>query len=64
MSVYAHIDSLNEKHQKVSQRIKEAYRYHEPDERLQLLKKERLRIEEEIEKFYGMSVPSRETEAA
>lgn len=54
MSIYAHIDSLNDKHHIVSQQIKEAYRHHESDEHLRELKKRRLLIEEDIEKHYGM----------
>ncbi len=55
MSIYAHIDALNEKHQHLSQAIKEAYRHHDSDMRLQELKRERLQLEEEIERFYGMA---------
>lgn len=55
MSIYAHIDALNEKHQHLSHAIKEAYRHHESDMRLQELKRERLQLEEEIERYYGMT---------
>ncbi len=54
MSVHAHLDALNDKHHAISKQIKEAYRHHASDESVRELKKERLHIEEEMDRFYSM----------
>ena len=47
MSVQAHLDSLYEKHAKLEEEINNAY-FHHQDDRVGMLKKQKLRIKDEI----------------
>lgn len=51
MSLESHIHTLEEKQGKLSKNINKAYGNHLPDEKVKTLKKERLRIEDEIEQL-------------
>jgi hypothetical protein len=55
MSIYAHIDSLNERHLQLSLQIRQAYKQHADDAEIMRMKRKRLRIEEEIERYYGIA---------
>jgi len=48
MSVFAHIDSLNKKHETLKKEIRLAYTHHLPDENIATLKKKKLQVKDEI----------------
>lgn len=48
MSLLTHLDALQNRHEKLSALIEDAYTHHESDVRVNQLKKERLRLKEEI----------------
>ena len=49
MSLLTHLDALQHRHQQLSAQIDDAYTHHEEDVHVTQLKKERLRLKEEIE---------------
>lgn len=51
MSVSSHLDSLYEKHDNVEKRIEFAYSHHYADVDVARLKKEKLRLKDEIHHF-------------
>ena len=51
MSVAAHLDTLHQKHSQLKKEIQSAQAHHAPDDELQRLKKQKLRIKDEIKQF-------------
>lgn len=49
MSMHAHIETLSDKHNRLENAINEAYSHNMSDEFVRDLKKQKLRIKEEIE---------------
>ncbi len=51
MSVMAHLDVLQKKHDLLGKQIEQAYAHHASDMELHRLKKEKLRLKDEIQIF-------------
>ena len=51
MSIISHLDALHTKHDAMEKRIEDAYLHHVSDVELVRLKKEKLKIKEEIHRY-------------
>ncbi|NDF12808.1 MAG: DUF465 domain-containing protein [Proteobacteria bacterium] len=54
MSTQAHLDSLYERHAKLEEELNHAY-FHHQDERAQTIKKQKLRVKDEINRMLHVS---------
>lgn len=55
MSMQAHLDSLYERHAKLEVELNQAY-FHHRDDQVQLIKKQKLRVKDEINRMLHSSL--------
>ncbi len=60
MSVQSHLSSLHQKHESLEEKINDAFTHHVSDTEVAQLKKEKLRLKDEIE-FYNTQLETKQS---